>query len=458
MLEAQFRGMEGLAAERLQGVPGALAEAAHLRFEAAAVYRISENRHPDVGKVHADLMGAAGFELEAEQRHGARVGLEGSQELVMGYGVAAGFAAGHCDLGAVRLAAAKPRRDGVTGTQGLSPYQRAIGPVHSAIGAVGGELLGKPLMGGVALRHDEKSRGALVEPVHDAGPAHTADTRKAIAAVGDEGIHEGAFGVSRRGMHNHVRRFVDDNEVAILVDHAEGHFLSARLGGDRRRQYNFERVARLDAVGAIVDGVTIAIGDISGADQRLDARTAQPIDALGEQLIEAGSRIFLARGELQRVCAGSRLGARHSLINWPPDGLREMTEGRRMHPTDAADAAPAAAAAPMPNSAEARLQRTMKIVVVALGVLLFAGLATVAGRIIYLASAKTTQPPPAPRPAVPPEAMLRLPAGAQVRSMSLSGDRLAVHYEAAGAEGIAVYDLAAGRALTDIGIKRTAPD
>jgi len=129
-----------------------------------------------------------------------------------------------------------------------------------------------------------------------------------------------------------------------------------------------------------------------------------------------------------------------------------------MHPTDAADAAPAAAAAPMPNSAEARLQRTMKIVVVALGVLLFAGLATVAGRIIYLASAKTTQPPPAPRPAVPPEAMLRLPAGAQVRSMSLSGDRLAVHYEAAGAEGIAVYDLAAGRALTDIGIKRTAPD
>ena len=135
-----------------------------------------------------------------------------------------------------------------------------------------------------------------------------------------------------------------------------------------------------------------------------------------------------------------------------------MTEGCGMHATDAADTASAAATAPAPNAAEARLQRTMKIVVVALGVLLFAGLATVAGRIIYLASAKTTQPPPAPRPAVPPEAMLRLPAGAQVRSISLSGDRLAVHYEAADVEGIAVYDLAAGRALTDIGIRRTAPD
>jgi len=129
-----------------------------------------------------------------------------------------------------------------------------------------------------------------------------------------------------------------------------------------------------------------------------------------------------------------------------------------MHATDDNDAVSAAAAAPAPNSAEARLQRTMKIVVVALGVLLFAGLATVAGRIIYLASIKSTQPPPAPRPAVPPEAMLRLPPGAQVRSISLSGDRLAVHYEAAGLEGIAIYDLAAGRALTDIGIKRTAPD
>jgi len=127
-----------------------------------------------------------------------------------------------------------------------------------------------------------------------------------------------------------------------------------------------------------------------------------------------------------------------------------------MHATDAADAPPAAATAPTPE--EARLQRTMKIVVVALGLLLFAGLVVVAGRIIYLASAKTTQLPPAPIPAVPPESMLHLPAGAQVRSISLSGDRLAVHYETAGAEGIAVYDLAAGRALTAIDIRRAAPD
>lgn len=149
----------------------------------------------------------------------------------------------------------------------------------------------------------------------------------------------------------------------------------------------------------------------------------------------------------------------------------------------------------------------MKIVVLALGVLLFAGLAAIAGRIIYLASARDAQPsavavqPPAPRPALPPGAgigtstgdaasvspggaaaappdassgaasstapnatvlpatvaPLNLPAGAVVRSVSISGDRLAVYYDGAGAEGIAVYDLASGRPPTVIGIMR-APD
>ncbi len=38
--------------------------------------------------------------------------------------------------------------------------------------------------------------------------------------------------------------------------------------------------------------------------------------------------------------------------------------------------------------------------------------------------------------------------------MSLSGNWLAVHYEAAGAEGIAVLDLQTGQTITSVGIKR----
>jgi hypothetical protein len=120
---------------------------------------------------------------------------------------------------------------------------------------------------------------------------------------------------------------------------------------------------------------------------------------------------------------------------------------------------PPAADAPGQTAAEARLQRNLKIVVVALGVLIFAGLATAVGRIIYLASAKPAQPVATPA-SVPlsPGASLQLPAGAQVRSISLSGNRLAVHYEASGAEGVAVIDLATGQPVASVGITREAPN
>jgi hypothetical protein len=105
------------------------------------------------------------------------------------------------------------------------------------------------------------------------------------------------------------------------------------------------------------------------------------------------------------------------------------------------------------SGADVRLQRNLKIVVIALAVLILAGLATIVGRAIYLASGAPTQPA-APGLAVKPEQSLGLPAGAQVRSMSLSGNWLAVHYEAAGTEGIAVLDLQTGQTITSVGIKR----
>jgi hypothetical protein len=105
------------------------------------------------------------------------------------------------------------------------------------------------------------------------------------------------------------------------------------------------------------------------------------------------------------------------------------------------------------SGAQVRLQRNLKIIVIALAVLIGAGLATIVGRVIYLASGSPTQPA-APSLAIRHEQSLGLPAGAQVRSVSLSGNWLAVHYEAAGAEGIAVLDLQTGQAITSVGIKR----
>ena len=124
-----------------------------------------------------------------------------------------------------------------------------------------------------------------------------------------------------------------------------------------------------------------------------------------------------------------------------------------MQATDAMNAPTTAEAAAQPTSAEARLQRNLKFIVAALALLILAGLAAIVGRIIYLASSASTQPA-APSLALQPEQILALPRGATVRSVSLSGDRLAVHYEAGGDDGIAILDLQTGRTVTSVGIKR----
>ena len=84
----------------------------------------------------------------------------------------------------------------------------------------------------------------------------------------------------------------------------------------------------------------------------------------------------------------------------------------------------------VPSGAEARLQRNLKLVVIGLAVLLFAGLATIVGRVIYLASGASTQPA-APSLAIRPEQSIgtsgrgagavRLALGGQVSGTLRSG-------------------------------------
>lgn len=133
-----------------------------------------------------------------------------------------------------------------------------------------------------------------------------------------------------------------------------------------------------------------------------------------------------------------------------------------MQASEAAAASSASGATAVGDaSPEQRLQRILKFVVVTLAILLFAGLFVAVARVIYLASAPVVQPattaltpaaltPAAPSPAIRPEQTLALPAGAVVRSVSLSGNRLAVHYDAASGSGIAVLDLQTGRTITNV--------
>jgi hypothetical protein len=120
--------------------------------------------------------------------------------------------------------------------------------------------------------------------------------------------------------------------------------------------------------------------------------------------------------------------------------------------SSAAAASQQSASEPMRSAQapHARTQTILKFVVVALGVVMVAGLALVIGRIIYLASAPPAQP--AASSTVSSTQTLQLPHGSEVRSISLSGNQMAVHYEMPEGSGIAILDLATGRETTHVSI------
>lgn len=124
--------------------------------------------------------------------------------------------------------------------------------------------------------------------------------------------------------------------------------------------------------------------------------------------------------------------------------------------TAAATPSPADEAAHM---SEMRLQRNLKIVVAVLGLMIVAGLATVVGRIIYLAShggAKGASPQASTAAAVPATASapldipVDLPKGARIVSVSVSANRLAIHHESAWGTGITIIDTDTGKALANV--------
>lgn len=98
--------------------------------------------------------------------------------------------------------------------------------------------------------------------------------------------------------------------------------------------------------------------------------------------------------------------------------------------------------------------RALKIAIAVMGLMIVLGVLAVIGRIFYLASSKRTQTPQAVQ-SIAPEATLALPEGASVRSISLAGNRLAVHYAAPTGEGIAVVDLQTGRTVSQVSVAST---
>lgn len=102
--------------------------------------------------------------------------------------------------------------------------------------------------------------------------------------------------------------------------------------------------------------------------------------------------------------------------------------------------------------------RALKYVVIGMGILIVLGVLTVIGRIVYLANQGSKQASIATSTArLAPAAKLALPALAHVKHVTMSGDRLAVHYEGPAGAAIAIVDLATGNVVARVDLVTEVP-
>lgn len=104
----------------------------------------------------------------------------------------------------------------------------------------------------------------------------------------------------------------------------------------------------------------------------------------------------------------------------------------------------------LPAAGDSPSMRGMKYAVIGMGIILVLGLATIIARIVYLTTRVEASLPAGS------ELSLEVPAGADIKTMSLNGNRLALYYTGPGSTDryVAILDLSTGRTLSRV---RLAP-
>ena len=108
---------------------------------------------------------------------------------------------------------------------------------------------------------------------------------------------------------------------------------------------------------------------------------------------------------------------------------------------------------------ELRLQRNLKILIAVMTLFIIGGVGAIVARIVIGTSRQSAPVTAVSRLGAPGSTAttLELPNGAKVVSVSLSGNRLAVHYEGPSGSGIAVLDLDTGARIADVTTRQALP-
>jgi hypothetical protein len=144
-------------------------------------------------------------------------------------------------------------------------------------------------MGAVVLGDDDASGGVFVEAMDDARAGLATDAGEVITVV-QEGVDEGAVGVAGGGVDNESRGFVDDKDVAVLIEDFDGDVLSGDFDGGGLGDGEGDLVSGADN-GAGFGGFAVELS-VSGFDEVLEAGTGVLREAGVEEAVEALSSIL----------------------------------------------------------------------------------------------------------------------------------------------------------------------
>jgi hypothetical protein len=93
-----------------------------------------------------------------------------------------------------------------------------------------GKLTSHGAMGTVVLCGNYESRRASVEAMDDAGTSHAADPAE-IGTMVEQCIDQRPRGMRRRGVDDHVGRFIDHDEILVLEHNIDGNVFGLGLSG-----------------------------------------------------------------------------------------------------------------------------------------------------------------------------------------------------------------------------------
>ena len=188
----------------------------------------------------------------------------------------------------------------------FAPHERDVLLLDFAVVKLAREMLVR----GVVLGDDHQARRAAIEPVDDARPPLAADAAQIVHVV-QERVDERAARVAGGRMHDHARRLVHDDQVAILVDDRQRQGFRARRRIDRIGNLDGDGLAGLHRQVRL--GLAPVHAHVPVLDQALNVRSRLAGEDRDEEDVEPGAVLSVGHGEracsrrlLARALAGRR--------------------------------------------------------------------------------------------------------------------------------------------------------